>query len=152
MTDEATTEEVVKYAADLMRKNYEAVGFLPIPRLHAYAEAAQLWLQYENDDPCGYLVFGNGWPVLKVYQCCIQTDARRAEHASTLIRALIRAAEDRGCLSVALWCADDLESNFFWPAMGFERSGTRDNGNCRGRMHTRWVYRLQSDLFYTHAR
>ena len=67
--DDESAENAVKYAADLMRKNYEAVGFLPIPRLLGYAKAGQLWLQYENDEPCGYLAFGNGWPVLKVYQC-----------------------------------------------------------------------------------
>lgn len=139
-------EQRVKYAADLMRKNYEAVGFLPVPRLRHYAQVGQLWLQYENDEPCGYLVFGNGWPVLKVYQCCIQTDARRAEHASALVRALVALAEDRGCLAVALWCAEDLEANVFWRAMGFVAEGTRDNGNRRGRKHIRWVRRLGSDL------
>lgn len=137
----------VRYAADLMRKHYDEVGFLPTPRLELYAQRNQLWLQYENDEPCGYLVFGNGWPVLKVYQCCIQTDARRHEHAATLIQALIQVGRDRGCLSVALWCAEDLEANMFWKAMGFTHQGTRDVNNRRGRMHNGWVYELQNDLF-----
>ena len=145
--DDESAEKAVKYAADLMRKNYEAVGFLPVPRLLEYAKAGQLWLQYENDEPCGYLAFGNGWPVLKVYQCCIQTDARRAEHAATLIRALIQVGQDRGCLSISLWCAEDLESNLFWRAMGFRQVATRDNGNRRGRLHIGWEYRLENDLF-----
>lgn len=136
----------VRYAECLMRKNYDAVGFLPRPRLEWYAERGQLWLQYENGEPCGYLVFGNGWPVLRVYQCCIQTDARRAHQAADLVRRLITWATARTCSAIMLWCADDLEANFFWRAMGFVRHATRDNGNRRGRLHNGWVYWI-TDLF-----
>jgi len=140
------TAIAVKYAESLMRSNYEAVGFLPTPRLSAYHDAGQLWLQCENDDPCGYLIYGNGWPVLKVYQCCIQVDARRREHAAALVRRLIGLGEARNCSSISLWCADDLDANDFWRAMGFALVGQRDNGNRRGRLHNHWVLWLPSSL------
>lgn len=136
----------VKYAEALMRRHYEAVGLLPTSRLEVYDQVGQLWLQYENDDPCGYLVFGNGWPVLKVYQCCIQVDARRRNHAAALINRLIAIGEKRNCSCISLWCADDLESNGFWRAMGFDLAGTRDNGNRRGRLHNNWLLWLDSSL------
>ena len=140
------TDSAVEYAADLMRKNYPAVGFLPTPRLDYYAQHDQLWIQYENDDPCGYLVFGAGWPILRVYQCCIQTDARRSQHAGILINALLEVAKAKNCSAVSLWCASDLEANVFWEAMGFRNNGTREGGQRRGRIHINWVYWL-SDLF-----
>src|SRR5690242_15372348 len=82
------------YVRDLMEKNYEAVGFIPLPRLEDYAQRGQILVQYENDEPCGYLAFGNGWPVLKVYQCCIQVDARRAAQATALVDKLISIARE----------------------------------------------------------
>jgi ribosomal protein S18 acetylase RimI-like enzyme len=127
------------YVRDLMEKNYEAVGFIPLPRLEDYAQRGQILVQHENDEPCGYLAFGNGWPVLKVYQCCIQVDARRAAQATILVNKLIDIARKRNCIAISLWCADDLESNGFWQAMGFHFGGTRDNGNRRGRLHNKWV-------------
>ncbi len=130
---------LLPYIRDLMAKNYEAVGFLPVPRLEEYAARGQVLVQRENDEPCGYLAFGNGWPVLKVYQCCIQTDARRVAHATELVNRLIGIARDRNCMAISLWCADDLDSNGFWRAMGFQFGGQRDNGNRRGRKHNKWV-------------
>jgi ribosomal protein S18 acetylase RimI-like enzyme len=127
------------YVRDLMEKNYEAVGFIPLPRLEDYAQRGQILVQRENDEPCGYLAFGNGWPVLKVYQCCIQVDARRAAQATALVDKLISIARERNCIAISLWCADDLESNGFWQAMGFHFGGQREGGQKRGRMHNKWV-------------
>lgn len=129
---------MLAYVRDLMAKNYEAVGFIPLPRLEDYAARGQILLQTENDDPCGYLAFGNGWPTLKVYQCCIQYDARRLDHATNLVSRLINIARARNCSAISLWCADDLEANAFWRAAGFTFAGQRDNGNRRGRLHNRW--------------
>jgi len=127
------------YVRSLMEKNYEAVGFIPLPRLEDYCQRGQVIVQYENGDPCGYLAFGNGWPVLKVYQCCIQVDARRATQATLLVQRLIEIARERNCVAISLWCAEDLESNGFWRAMGFHFGGQRQGGSARGRKHNKWV-------------
>jgi ribosomal protein S18 acetylase RimI-like enzyme len=146
---------LLNYVIDLMEKNYEAVGFLPSPRIAAYFESDQVLIQRENGEPCGYLIFGGGCPVLKVYQCCIQVDARRREGGAALVNTLIERARKRGCCSIVLHCADDLESNGFWQAMGFHFAGTRDNGNRRGRLHNRWVLwiegAIQPDLLLSAA-
>lgn len=136
-------ERAVRYVRDLMEKNYDAVGFIPQPKLERYAQRGQLLVQTENDEPCGYLAFGNGWPVLKVYQCCIQYDARRIAHATALVKRLIATAQARSCTAISLWCADDLEANGFWRAMGFEFAGQREGGAKRGRKHNLWVMFVQ---------
>lgn len=141
----------IKYVSSLMAKNYEAVGFLPEPRVEAYANNDQVWLQYENDEPCGYLIYGLGWPVMRVYQCCIQVDARHRDNATALITRLVEKASRESYSAISLYCADDLEANKFWPSMGFQFCGTRDNGNRRGRLHNHWMMWLpkpmQPDLF-----
>lgn len=146
------TDMRLKYVESLMRQNYEAVGFLPLSVVAKYLEANQLWLQYENDEPCGYLLFGNGWPICRVFQCCIQTDARRRSAASTLIQALVSKAENSGYNAITLRCADDLESNNFWRAAGFSFTGQSQGGKSRGRLINHWQLALrgstQPDLFW----
>lgn len=139
------------YVDSLMRKNSEALGFLPLSALDKYAAAGNVWLQYENDEPCGYLVFGYGYPVCKVVQCCIQADARRRDGASRLIEALVSRCNAAGYSAISLRCADDLEANGFWQAMGFVFTGQELGGQRRGRRINRWVLPLldsaQPDLF-----
>jgi hypothetical protein len=50
----------LSYVRDLMEKNYEAVGFIPLPRLEDYAERGQILTQYENDDPYKRLSWSTG--------------------------------------------------------------------------------------------
>ena len=130
------------FLTSLMEKNYEAVGFIPRPKLEEYAARGQVLIETENETPCGYLVFGNGWPRLRIYQACIQYDARRREHGIALVERVIREADVRGCDSISLWCADDLDANNFWKAAGFAFGGQREGGMKRGRKHNLWVMRL----------
>ena len=133
----------IPYVTALARRHYEQIGFLPEPRLRAYWQAGQLWLDQENDEPCGFLVWGNGYPVLRVYQVCIQYDAQRRLHASRLVGRLIRKAESEGYDAISCWVADDIPANDFWRAMGFRQVGTRAGGAKRARVHNRWIYECE---------
>src|ERR1035437_8065890 len=105
----------LRYVESLMRQNYEAVGFIPKPRLEQYALRGQLLVENENDEPCGYLVFGKtAWPYLRVYQSVVQYDARRREHGLALVRRLVAIGQERGAAAISLWCADALDANVFW--------------------------------------
>jgi L-amino acid N-acyltransferase YncA len=88
----------------------------------------------------------------KVYQACIQYDARRREHGLSLVATLVRKATEAGFGAIALWCADDLESNDFWRSAGFRWAGMREGGKRRGRKHNRWVMPLQPLLFDAHSK
>lgn len=128
-----------KYAEHLARQDYEAIGFIPRPRLEEYEQRGQILVQHENDEPCGVVVFGNGWPILRIYQAVIQYDARRREHGLSLVARVVAEARRRGCHAIGLWCADDLTANEFWRAAGFTFGGQREGGRRRGRKHNRWV-------------
>lgn len=130
----------LRYVTDLARKHYEEIGFLPAPRLEEYRRSGQLWTADENGEPCGFLVWGNGWPVLRVYQVCIQYDAQRRLHGAALIGKLINKAEAEGYDRISCWVADDIPANDFWQAMGFVKMAERAGGKKRGRKHNAWVY------------
>lgn len=139
-----TAEQMAKYADDLARKNSEALSFIPRPMIEQYAQRGQLLLATENDEPCGFLIFGRGWPQVRIYQACIQYDVRRREHGMGLIARLAAHARARGCTDIRLWCADDLEANAFWLAAGFVLCGQRAGGQRRGRRHNLWALRLSA--------
>lgn len=108
--------------------------------MEKYRDSGQLWMQDENGEPCGFLVWGNGWPVLRVYQVCIQYDAQRHTHGAALIGRLIRKAEREGYERISAWVADDIPANDFWRSMGFQLHGQRAGGTKRQRKHNGWVY------------
>ncbi len=142
-----SVERLVNYIDALAHKNSEALSFLPRPMLEHYAGAGQILMAHENDEPCGYLIHGNGDRWCKIYQACIQYDARRREHGFELVRRLVRKADSQGFEAISLWCADDLDSNDFWRAAGFTFAGQREGGRRRGRKHNRWILWLQPRLF-----
>lgn len=131
--------DLLDYVCALSKKHYEQIGFLPRPRLEKYAESGQLWAETENDEWCGFMVWGAGWPVLRVYQVCIQYDARRREHGFRLVRRLIEKADLGGYEAISCYVADDIEANDFWRAAGFRCLGQRQGGSNRGRRHNHWV-------------
>ena len=134
--------EVVRYVCDLAKKNSEALSFIPTPRLEEYERRGQILVARENDDLCGFVVHGAGWPVLRVYQACIQYDARRRDHGFGLVERLRQKATDRALDNIELWCADDLDANSFWEAAGFRKIAQRRGGARRGRMHNLWVMEI----------
>lgn len=137
-----SSEATVKYADQLARLNSEALSFIPRPRLMEYAERGQVLIASENGEPAGFLIFGVGWPQMRIYQACIQYDARRRHHGLTLVAAVIEQAIRGGCSDVRLWCADDLDSNDFWREAGFAYKGSRRGGRRRGRKHNLWSFEI----------
>ena len=136
------TGKVIPYVVALSRRHTNELGFLPRPRLEAYHERGQLWVEYDNNEPCGFVVWGNGWPVLRIYQICIAYDARRQTHGLNLIRRIIQKADAGGYEAISCFVADDLDANLFWRDAGFTLCGTRQGGHARGRWHNHWVMRM----------
>lgn len=132
----------VRYVADLAKKNSEALSFIPTPRLEQYACAGQMLVALDNDEPCGFIVFGAGWPQLRVYQACIQYDTRRRDYGMALVGELVRLGREAGHTDVRLWCASDLDANAFWSAAGFVRRAERAGGTRRGRRHVLWAFEI----------
>ena len=61
----------------------------------------------------------------KIAQICIQSDARKIERGKLLLTAVIQYALTIGCTNFGCGCADDLEANIFWKAMGWGKVAQR---------------------------
>lgn len=142
----------VPYIRSLQDANRAALGFLSPVALTEYVEHQHVELAYENGDPAAYLLFGTHGSTtrsprvdnVRIVQACVQYDARRVMHASSLVTALIRRSTAAGLETISCWCADDLEANDFWSAAGFEHVASRHRHRHarRSRLHRQWVYVL----------
>lgn len=136
------TGSLVSYVDSLAKKNSEALSFIPRPRLEQYAERGQIIIAKENDEPAGFLIFGRGETETRIYQACVQYDARRRQHGLDMVEELAGIATRASKECLRLWCASDLEANEFWRLAGFQKAGTREGGQRSAREHILWRRKL----------
>lgn len=132
----------LKYIVDLSKKESRSIGFIP---KMAYESAitgskkGRRWSDVCNDrlavvenngDLVGFCLasFGRSGSRSrrgKIAQICIQEDAREIDRGRHLLSHIIYYARTVGCTNMGCGCADDLESNFFWKAMGWKLVSAR---------------------------
>jgi|TARA_R100000030_G_scaffold35004_1_gene26129 ribosomal protein S18 acetylase RimI-like enzyme len=109
------------FIVDLHQRNSAYLGFIPKPSLEKYVNNDQVFLEYEGGLPSGYCVIGSGkGKTLKIYQHCVEAELRRLEHGKELFKRIEFEAQKRGYENIHLRCRENLESNKFWKALGFE--------------------------------
>lgn len=90
----------------------------------------KLWVCENNGDLVGfvYATMGRattGIKMGKIAQIAIQEDARRIQRGLLLLEEAKRYGFEKGTLRWQCGCAEDLESNIFWQAMGWVKVGER---------------------------
>lgn len=131
-----------QYWLHLSRLHSDELGFLPAPAVAQLIDRGRLLLELENNEPCGFLLHGPARRVLRVYQTCIQVDARRIHHALHLVADLRARALAGGSRAIVLHCAEDLDANAFWRAAGFTLVGKRRKSTTRERDQLKWMLPL----------
>lgn len=133
---EATIEDI-KYIISLSNKEGHAIGFIPKPAYEAAITGIKsgkrwsltcndkLWIAEENGDRVGFLLASFG-EIVKVNQICIQEDARKIERGKLLLSSLTNYGDKIGKFNYGCGCADDLESNIFWKAVGWNYISQRN--------------------------
>src|SRR4029079_17216352 len=78
-----------------------------------------------------------------IYQINVAESHRRSLVAATLLKAQFdRSAY--GCRLYCCWCAQDIEANRFWEAMGFVPLAFRAGSEKRSRVHIFWQKRIRA--------
>jgi hypothetical protein len=132
----------LQYIVDLSKKENRSLGFIP---KMAYESAitgvkkGKRWSDVCNDrifvcsnngDLVGFCLASFGRPFSnprkgKIAQICIQQDAREIERGRALLSYVLAYGSTIQCFDFGCGCADDLDSNFFWAAMGWNKFGQR---------------------------
>jgi ribosomal protein S18 acetylase RimI-like enzyme len=125
------------YIVDLSKKESKSIGFIPkmayesaitgVKKGKRWSDVCndKIWVCENNSDLVGFCLssFGTGIGADrrgKIAQICIQEDARQISRGRHLLAHVIIHGESIGCRSMGCGCADDLDSNFFWKAMGWK--------------------------------
>lgn len=121
----------------LMRQNTGAVGFIPSTTLQVrYIPRQQYIIQRDNRGRnVGYILTGSYVPgrLLHIQQAVIELDKRNRGFGETAIQTILDRAIQTNMRGIVLRCAEDLDSNQFWQALGFEHTNTVYPENRRRR-------------------
>ena len=131
------TLDDLKYIKSLSNKESKSIGFIPLiayesaitgikKSIHRWSDKCndKLWICTENDDSVGFLMVSYG-SVAKINQIVLQEDARKIQRGKALLKEGIEHGLKKGIYDFGCGCADDLESNLFWKAMGWTKVSER---------------------------
>jgi GNAT superfamily N-acetyltransferase len=138
---EAMIKDIV-YIVSLSKKESFSLGFIPKMAYEAAITGIKtgkrwspvcndkLFVCIVNNDLVGFCLASFGrrnaiYRTGKIAQICLQEDARKLERGRLLLQAIIDWGKKVNTFSFNAGCADDLESNFFWLAMGWQKIGFR---------------------------
>ena len=110
----------------LQKENSYAVGFIQATIWDKYVFGGErnfvVFICEKNNDLVGYVLLTPGRAVntyAKIQQIAVREDARRLDYGSALLAVVKDFCNTFGRIGVTLRCRVDLESNFFWKALGF---------------------------------
>lgn len=130
------------FVRTIQKQHSEALGFLPGGAIDAYLASGRVLLGAENGDNAGYIL---GRPQMRydnriapITQAAVAMDLKRRHLGLAMVDQWVTSAFLAGKACVQCWCADDLDSRFFWPAAGFVAIARRWPMNTRSRSLTLW--------------
>lgn len=135
----------------LMRANTDALGFIPAPTVETRYVAGGRYVVQTNErgQRTGYILHGKptAGGVLTIAQAVVEYDWRGRGEGREAVQAVIERAQRANCRAITLRCADGLEANAVWQALGFERTCTLHIPNRRQRAIHVYTLDLWPTLF-----
>jgi GNAT superfamily N-acetyltransferase len=114
----------------LQKENSYAVGFIQDTIWDKYVFGGGrnfvVFICEKNDDMVGYVLLTPGkgaYSYAKIQQIAVREDARRLDYGSALLHVVRDFCNTFSRIGVTLRCRIDLESNYFWKALGFHLYG-----------------------------
>jgi hypothetical protein len=158
----------------LQRAQTKQVGWMPTKQIEQKLASGQVLIAEEEDSPqrhggteagsnlerasvspclrgekspVGYVIASDRYfkrdDVGIVYQLNVVPGKRRSLVGATLLKAQFERSA-YGCRLYCCWCAQDIEANRFWEAMGFVPLAFRAGSRGRGRVHIFWQRRIRA--------
>ncbi len=167
------TMDDVPFLDALQKKTTKQVGWMPTKQFEGKVAAGHVLIAEKNspqrhgehgdqlDDsgrspcaPClrgeqlGYLIGNDQYfkrdDVGIIYQINVVPEMRRSLVAASLLKAQFERSA-YGCKLYCCWCAQDIEANRFWEAMGFVPLAFRAGSEKKSRVHIFWQKRIRKD-------
>ena len=135
----------------LNRRHHEEIGYVTDAMLAKYAYTQRLHALWHEDMLLGYIIANDTtrhpartkYPdQMRIYVACIDYRLHRRLYGTMLVNHVEQLALRTPARRIGLWCAEDIEANAFWTALGFTPGRTRDGGRKRGRKHIEYIRTL----------
>jgi hypothetical protein len=132
----------------LQKKHAKQVGWFPTKTIEGKIKAGHVLLAVDDaGGRVGYLIGSDRYfkhdDVGVIYQINVDGARRRALVGATLLKAQFERSA-YGCRLYCCWCAQDIEANRFWEAMGFVPLAFRAGSRGKGRVHIFWQRRTRA--------
>jgi len=119
----------------LQKENSQAVGFIQKSVWEEYVFGGKrnfvVLICEANADAVGYVLITPGrgsYKYAKIQQIAIRNDARRLQYGTALLDVCQQLCEHLNVMGFTLRCRQDLASNNFWSALGFENYDVWEKG------------------------
>ena len=119
----------------LQKENAKAVGFIQKSVWDKYVFGGErnfvVLICEANNDAVGYVLITPGksaYKYAKIQQIAIRNDARRLHYGTALLNVCSQFCNEFNRIGFTLRCRQDLDSNNFWKALGFEKYGVWEKG------------------------
>ena len=125
----------IAFIDKLQKENAHAVGFIQRTIWDDYVFGGGrnfvVFICEKNADMVGYVLLTPGKGAntyTRIQQIAVREDARRLDYGSALIAVVRDFCETFNRTGARLRCRQDLESNKFWQALGFQKYGVWEKG------------------------
>jgi hypothetical protein len=136
----------VPFMDSLQKRHGKALGHFPTKQFEGYVEMDAVLVAESGGQRIGYIIHKDRY--LKrdelgvIFQLCVAQGEQRKLVGATLVReAFARSAY--GCRLYCLWCAQDLDANYFWESLGFVPIAFRAGSERKRRVHIFWQKRIR---------
>lgn len=142
--------QIINQAADfceaLRKREAYGLGFIPAIAYDQAIRRGRLFIELENDEPCGFCLWAKRKKVIRIHQTAVVEDARRLKHATSIVTTVLNTREGKSAATLRLRVADDLPANHFWRSIGCEIIGTQPGGKTWNRTINLYQLKLKNRM------
>jgi hypothetical protein len=133
----------------LQKMHAHMVGWMPAKQIEGKIAAGQVLAAQDGSGiPVGYVIAHDQYmkrdDVGVIYQLNVLPMRQRNLIGATLVKAAFERAA-YGCHLFGLWCAQDIQANFFWESIGFLPLAFRTGSRSMQRTHIFWQRRIREN-------
>lgn len=143
----AAVPEDMGFIDELQKMHSHMVGWMPRKQIEGNIEAERILIAEDHaGNPIGYSIARDQYmkrdDVGIVYQVNVLPLKHRHLVGATLVKTVLERAA-YGCRLFSCWCAQDIQGNYFWEALGFIPLAFRTGSRAKQRIHIFWQRRVR---------
>lgn len=142
------TMDDLPFMDELQRIHTKQVGWMPTAQFEGKIKLGHVIIAEDDaKERVGYCIGNDQYfkrdDVGIIYQLNVMPGQQRGFIGASLLKAQFERSA-YGCKLYCCWCAQDIEANHFWEAMGFVPLAYRAGSEKKSRVHIFWQKRIRA--------